>query len=111
MIPSDHTQHTPSARGLADEAPPRRPTPAPDTIAPVCHANSAARAAAFLPVRVTDPAELAQLDNLTAEEGAVVVPRELLANFGPKEPTHATRPVFTVTCACTCHTESPWQQR
>ncbi|MFE1344711.1 DUF6879 family protein [Streptomyces sp. NPDC058757] len=38
--------------------------------------------------RVTDPAELAQLDNLTADEGAVVVPRELLANFGPKEPVH-----------------------
>ncbi|MFG3189263.1 DUF6879 family protein [Streptomyces omiyaensis] len=38
--------------------------------------------------RVTDPAELAQLDNLTADEGAVVVPRELLANFGPKEPAH-----------------------
>ncbi|MFC8494699.1 DUF6879 family protein [Streptomyces sp. NPDC057235] len=38
--------------------------------------------------RVTDPAELAQLDNLTAEEGAVTVPRELLANFGPKEPVH-----------------------
>ncbi|MFF3392364.1 DUF6879 family protein [Streptomyces sp. NPDC002669] len=36
--------------------------------------------------RVTDPAELHQLDNLTPEESAVVVPRELLANFGPKEP-------------------------
>ncbi|MET8747906.1 Scr1 family TA system antitoxin-like transcriptional regulator [Streptomyces sp. NPDC004728] len=29
-----------------------------------------------------------QLDNLTLEEGAVTVPRELLANFGPKEPAH-----------------------
>lgn len=38
--------------------------------------------------RVTDPAELAQLDNLTADEGAVTVPRELLANFGPKERVH-----------------------
>lgn len=38
--------------------------------------------------RVTDPAELGQLDNFTAEEGAVTVPRELLANFGPKEPVH-----------------------
>ncbi|MEU1893494.1 DUF6879 family protein [Streptomyces pristinaespiralis] len=38
--------------------------------------------------RVTDPAELAQLDNLTPNEGAVTVPRELLANFGPKEPVH-----------------------
>ncbi|MGX1507640.1 UNVERIFIED_CONTAM: hypothetical protein RKD43_006265 [Streptomyces graminofaciens] len=38
--------------------------------------------------RVTDPAELGQLDNLAPEEGAVVVPRELLANFGPKEPVH-----------------------
>ncbi|MCZ0979406.1 hypothetical protein O1L60_10655 [Streptomyces diastatochromogenes] len=38
--------------------------------------------------RVTDPDELSQLDNLTADEGAVVVPRELLANFGPKEPVH-----------------------
>jgi hypothetical protein len=37
---------------------------------------------------VTDPAELAQLDNLTPGEGAVTVPRELLANFGPKEPAH-----------------------
>ncbi|MFB8124664.1 DUF6879 family protein [Streptomyces bacillaris] len=38
--------------------------------------------------RVTETAELAQLDNLTTDEGAVVVPRELLANFGPKEPVH-----------------------
>ncbi|GGT43286.1 hypothetical protein GCM10010271_54060 [Streptomyces kurssanovii] len=38
--------------------------------------------------RVTDPAELAQLDNITPNEGAVTVPRELLANFGPKEPVH-----------------------
>ncbi|MFF3782648.1 DUF6879 family protein [Streptomyces sp. NPDC001933] len=38
--------------------------------------------------RVTDAAELNQLDNLTPEEGAVAVPRELLANFGPKEPVH-----------------------
>lgn len=38
--------------------------------------------------RVTDAAELDQLDNLTPEEGAVTVPRELLANFGPKEPAH-----------------------
>ncbi|MFH8701746.1 hypothetical protein ACWGKK_44115 [Streptomyces chartreusis] len=33
---------------------------------------------------VTDPAELAQLD-LADGESAVTVPRELLANFGPKE--------------------------
>ncbi|MFF3955424.1 DUF6879 family protein [Streptomyces sp. NPDC001890] len=38
--------------------------------------------------RVTDAAELNQLDNLSPEEGAVTVPRELLANFGPKEPVH-----------------------
>lgn len=38
--------------------------------------------------RVTDPAELGQLENLTAEEDAVTVPRELLANFAPKEPVH-----------------------
>src|SRR6478735_5329670 len=38
--------------------------------------------------RVTDAAELDQLDNLAPEEGAVTVPRELLANFGPKEPVH-----------------------
>jgi hypothetical protein len=38
--------------------------------------------------RVTDSAELGQLENLTADEDAVVVPRELLANFGPKEPVH-----------------------
>ncbi|MFD7774247.1 DUF6879 family protein [Streptomyces sp. NPDC059753] len=38
--------------------------------------------------RVTDSGELGQLDNLTADEGAVTVPRELLANFGPKEPMH-----------------------
>lgn len=38
--------------------------------------------------RVTDPGELRQLENLTAEEDAVTVPRELLANFGPKEPIH-----------------------
>jgi hypothetical protein len=37
---------------------------------------------------VTDAGELGQMDNLTAEESAVVVPRELLANFGPKEPVH-----------------------
>ncbi|MFD5697426.1 DUF6879 family protein [Streptomyces lasiicapitis] len=38
--------------------------------------------------RVTDSGETAQLENLTAGEDAVVVPRELLANFGPKEPVH-----------------------
>ncbi|HET6356105.1 DUF6879 family protein [Streptomyces sp.] len=38
--------------------------------------------------RVTDPTELQQLDNLSPAEGAVTVPRELLANFGPKEPVH-----------------------
>ncbi|MEU4996575.1 DUF6879 family protein [Streptomyces sp. NPDC021622] len=38
--------------------------------------------------RVTDSAELDQLDNLTVDEGAVTVPRELLANFGPKEPEY-----------------------
>ncbi|MFJ9376120.1 DUF6879 family protein [Streptomyces sp. NPDC101455] len=36
---------------------------------------------------VTDPAELDQLD-LAQGEAAVTVPRELLANFGPKEPVH-----------------------
>ncbi|MCX5357528.1 hypothetical protein OG864_01990 [Streptomyces sp. NBC_00124] len=36
---------------------------------------------------VTEPAELAQLD-LAEGEAAVSVPRELLANFGPKEPVH-----------------------
>lgn len=36
---------------------------------------------------VTDPAEVAQLD-LGEGEAAVTVPRELLANFGPKEPVH-----------------------
>ncbi|MCI3226651.1 DUF6879 family protein [Streptomyces sp. NP-1717] len=35
---------------------------------------------------VTDPGELSQLHRPTEREGAVVVPRELLANFGPKEP-------------------------
>lgn len=43
--------------------------------------------------RITDPAELAQLDNLTTREGAVTVPRELLANFGPKEPVHVPQPI------------------
>lgn len=38
--------------------------------------------------RVTDPGELGQLENLTGDEDAVTVPRELLANFGPKEPVH-----------------------
>ncbi|GAA0324401.1 hypothetical protein GCM10010302_74430 [Streptomyces polychromogenes] len=38
--------------------------------------------------RVEDPAELDQLDNLTPNEAAVTVPRELLANFGPKDPVH-----------------------
>lgn len=37
---------------------------------------------------VTDPEELTQLHQLTQGEGAVLVPRELLANFGPKEPVH-----------------------
>ncbi|WP_306334300.1 DUF6879 family protein [Streptomyces sp. KL118A] len=41
--------------------------------------------------KVTAPSELDQLDNLTADEGAVSVPRELLANFGPKEPVHVPR--------------------
>jgi hypothetical protein len=38
--------------------------------------------------RATDSGELAQLENLTAEKGAVTVPRELLAHIGPKEPVH-----------------------
>ncbi|MFC8124641.1 DUF6879 family protein [Streptomyces sp. NPDC057302] len=38
--------------------------------------------------RLTDAGELGQLDNLTADEDAVTVPRELLANFSPKEPAH-----------------------
>ncbi|MFD0357345.1 DUF6879 family protein [Streptomyces sp. NPDC127110] len=38
--------------------------------------------------RVEDHAELDQLDHLAPGEGAVTVPRELLANFGPKEPVH-----------------------
>ncbi|MET9083737.1 DUF6879 family protein [Streptomyces sp. NPDC004237] len=41
---------------------------------------------------VTDPAELEQLD-LTDGEAAVTVPRELLANFGPKEPVHVPQPI------------------
>ncbi|MFF3360417.1 hypothetical protein [Streptomyces misionensis] len=41
--------------------------------------------------RVTDPDELDQLHNLTDDEGAVVVPRELLANFGPREAVHVPR--------------------
>ncbi|GHF73856.1 DUF6879 family protein [Streptomyces thermodiastaticus] len=41
---------------------------------------------------VTDPAELAQLD-LADGEAAVTVPRELLANFGPKEPVHAPQTI------------------
>ncbi|MEV8431986.1 DUF6879 family protein [Streptomyces chartreusis] len=41
---------------------------------------------------VTDPAELAQL-NLADDESAVTVPRELLANFGPKEPVHVPQPI------------------
>lgn len=43
--------------------------------------------------RVTDPGELTQLDNLTEDEGAVTVPRELLANFGPKEAVHVPQPI------------------
>ncbi|ESP97077.1 hypothetical protein B591_22341 [Streptomyces sp. GBA 94-10 4N24] len=38
--------------------------------------------------RLTDATERAQLDNLTDDEDAVTVPRELLADFGPKEPVH-----------------------
>ncbi|MFE9684200.1 DUF6879 family protein [Streptomyces sp. NPDC006285] len=38
--------------------------------------------------RVTDAGELDQLENLTSGETAVTVPRELLANFGPKEAVH-----------------------
>ncbi|MEV7401754.1 DUF6879 family protein [Streptomyces sp. NPDC091267] len=41
--------------------------------------------------RLTDPAELAQLDGLTSQEGAVTVPRELLANFGPTESVHVAQ--------------------
>lgn len=43
--------------------------------------------------RVTDPGELDQLHNLTDDEGAVVVPRELLANFGPRESVHVPQMV------------------
>ncbi|MHC5259921.1 DUF6879 family protein [Streptomyces sp. UC4497] len=38
--------------------------------------------------KVTDEGELGQLENLTVEEDAVVVPRELLANFAPREAVH-----------------------
>ncbi|MER5882732.1 DUF6879 family protein [Streptomyces sp. NPDC001941] len=38
--------------------------------------------------RVDDPEELAQLDRRAPGEGAVIVPRELLANFGPREAIH-----------------------
>ncbi|ARX84177.1 hypothetical protein SMD44_03615 [Streptomyces alboflavus] len=41
---------------------------------------------------VTDPAELAQLA-LAPGEAAVTVPRELLANFGPKEPVHVPQTI------------------
>lgn len=41
---------------------------------------------------VTDPAELAQLD-LDPGEAAVTVPRELLANFGPRETMHVRQPI------------------
>ncbi|MCI3929178.1 DUF6879 family protein [Streptomyces sp. AN091965] len=37
---------------------------------------------------LTDPSEIDQLEKLAEDERAVVVPRELLANFGPKEPVH-----------------------
>ncbi|MEW2530852.1 DUF6879 family protein [Streptomyces sp. NPDC047071] len=37
---------------------------------------------------VIDPKELGQLERLATGESVVVVPRELLANFGPKEPVH-----------------------
>ncbi|WP_405956128.1 DUF6879 family protein [Streptomyces phaeochromogenes] len=38
--------------------------------------------------RLTDAGEIGQLENLTDEEDAVTVPRELLANFAPKEPVY-----------------------
>ncbi|MGX1908988.1 DUF6879 family protein [Streptomyces phaeochromogenes] len=38
--------------------------------------------------RLTDAGEIGQLENLTDDEDAVTVPRELLANFAPKEPVH-----------------------
>ncbi|MGW5477737.1 DUF6879 family protein [Streptomyces sp. NPDC004008] len=38
--------------------------------------------------RVTDPGELDQLEHLTTDEAAVTVPRELLANFAPREAVH-----------------------
>ncbi|MGW1808243.1 DUF6879 family protein [Streptomyces sp. NPDC002078] len=41
---------------------------------------------------VTDPAELSQLD-IADGEAAVTVPRELLANFGPKEAVHVPQPI------------------
>ncbi|MGW3174633.1 hypothetical protein [Streptomyces sp. NPDC001153] len=41
---------------------------------------------------VTDPAEPSQLD-LTEGAADVTVPRELLANFGPKEPVHVPQPI------------------
>lgn len=37
---------------------------------------------------LTDPADLAQLQHFSAAESAVVVPRELLVNWGPKEIKH-----------------------
>lgn len=43
--------------------------------------------------RVTDPSELGQVDNLTEDEDVVTVPRELLANFGPKTSVHVPQPI------------------
>ncbi|QTD99234.1 DUF6879 family protein [Streptomyces cyanogenus] len=43
--------------------------------------------------RLTDPEDIAQLQHLSAEEVAVVVPRELLVDWTPKEKTRQVRTI------------------
>lgn len=43
--------------------------------------------------RVDDPAEITQLRHLKPTEGAVTVPRALLANFGPRTSVHEPQPI------------------
>jgi hypothetical protein len=57
---------------------------------PTLYADPASDTYAVQGDPVTDPDELGQLD-LAAGEGVVTVPRELLANFGPKEPVRVPR--------------------
>jgi hypothetical protein len=55
---------------------------------PALHTDTQTGEVVVQGARLTDPQDLAQLRHFSDEETAVVVPRDLLVNWGPKEITH-----------------------